>query len=133
MTKKIDKTMLKKFKDECTLEEIITYAAIEIDELKKDFDDMLSFVEKRARLPLRLMRRTRVKTIGIEKLIALFRKKSVDYKKEVKEKKDKIKQSKECRDLLNIKVKQQEFPALQTDLLQNAPNPQVESEITAGH
>lgn len=122
---KITKEAIEQYK-ECTLEEVITFAAIEIDELKKDFDEMLVFLERRQRLPLRLMRRTRVKTIGIEKLVALFRKKSVDYKKDVKEKKDSVKRSKEARDLLNLKVKQQEFPALQTDLLQKAPTPQEE-------
>jgi hypothetical protein len=123
--------MMEQYKD-CTLEEVIAFAAIEIEELKKDFDEMLIFVQKRQRLPLRLMRRTRVKTVGIEKLVALFRKKSVDYKKEVKEKKDAIKASREAKDLLNLKVKQQELPALQTDLLQKAPTPQAEVFSTIG-
>lgn len=132
MTKKITKDMLKQY-NECTLEEIITFAAIEIEELQEDFQQMLEFVNRRSRLPLRLMRRTRVKTIGIEKLIALFRKKSVDYKKEVKEKKDKIKQTKAHKAIDSLNIKQQEFPALQTDLLQRAPNPQEESVVTTGY
>jgi len=122
MTKKIDKVMMEQFKD-CNLEEIIAFSAMEIDELKADFDAMMQFIEKRGRMPLRLMRRTRVKTIGIEKLILLFRKKSIEYKKDVKVQKDQAKKDRQA--LKSLTVQQQHLP-LQTDLMQNAPTPQAE-------
>lgn len=127
MTKKIDKVMMEQFKD-CTLEEIIAFSAMEIDELKADFDAMMHFIEKRNRMPLRLMRRTRVKTIGIEKLILLFRKKSIEYKKDVKVQKDEVKKERQA--LKNLNVQQQALP-LQTDLMQHAPTPQNEM-VNAG-
>lgn len=80
---KIDKNLLDQF-SECSVDEICAFIVMELEELKGNFEEILKFHARHKRMPLRLTRSTRVQTIGIEKLILLFRKKSVEDKKEVK-------------------------------------------------
>lgn len=65
------------------LDEICSYILIELDELKGEFEEILKFYDRHKRLPLNLSRSTRCKSIDIEKLVRIFRKKSIEHRKEV--------------------------------------------------
>lgn len=81
---KIDKNLIDQF-NRCTVDEICGFIIMELQEVQGEFQEFQKFFNRHKRAPARLSRTIRVKTIGIEKLISLFRKKTVIAHKEVVE------------------------------------------------